>query len=762
VSAFAGAAEATWSIILIDTRTGEVAVGSATCLTGFDLQANTPVLLTGIGAATAQSFVDSSGGNRTFIRDRLLDGESMDTILAGLAARDGGHQTRQYGIADTRGGVLTFSGTGAGAWAGGRTGRFGDVVYAVQGNVLTGAPVVDEAVDAILETPGDLAAKLMASMEAARVMGGDGRCSCRANDPDGCGAPPPSFTKSAHIAYMLISRTGDAWNCRASYPTGTPTGDLLAFEAVDADGKPDLWLSSGVNAPGLVRLTNQSDGFIRFSGVGLSPSGGTIRSIARADFDGDGVADLLASTVNNNRVNLLRGVGAGFVPVSSFAVGGTPIAVVAGDWDGDGDADVAVANTTTSDLSILRGANNGTFIESRVALPFNPGAMAAADMDADGDLDLVVGHPGNARQISLLVNDGAGGFAVGVLRSGLGFSPSFLIAQDLSEDGRADVVFASAGSIGIITNPADAASDRVISVPTNAVGIEAADFDEDGALDLIATTSAVSGSVCVYRNAGGGAFPTRETWTVGFAPGRLVVRDFDLDGDLDVVTTSGSNAVVLANLAGAGRMPNFENAGCASGSGFMEFNVANTRAADPDPVLTLRGLYDQWRNGLVRVPDAVATGASWLDDRAVPADGFATRTLRVTLRDWRGEAVVGPVVFDVARAGGDGGAGVSLVQSREVGSGVYDLVVRAGRGCGVARVAVGIAAGDRRVVLMPAPTLGHTTAADANDDGFVDFFDYDLFVTRFETGGPGADLTGDGFVDGFDYAAFVQGFEEGC
>jgi hypothetical protein len=124
--------------------------------------------------------------------------------------------------------------------------------------------------------------------------------------------------------------------------------------------------------------------------------------------------------------------------------------------------------------------------------------------------------------------------------------------------------------------------------------------------------------------------------------------------------------------------------------------------------------------------------------------------------------VVGLVVFDVSRAGGDGGVGVSLVEAREVGGGVYDLVVRAGRGCGDARVAVEVAAGDRRVVLMPTPTLVHTTAADVNDDGFVDFFDYDLFVTRFETGGPGADLTGDGFVDGFDYSAFVEAFEEGC
>ena len=52
--------------------------------------------------------------------------------------------------------------------------------------------------------------------------------------------------------------------------------------------------------------------------------------------------------------------------------------------------------------------------------------------------------------------------------------------------------------------------------------------------------------------------------------------------------------------------------------------------------------------------------------------------------------------------------------------------------------------------------------ADFNGDGFLDFFDYDDYVTAFETGGPGTDFNGDGFVDFFDYDAFVSAFETGC
>ncbi|MBK8097192.1 MAG: DUF1028 domain-containing protein [Planctomycetes bacterium] len=200
---------ATWSIILIDTRTGEIAIASATCLTGFDLRAGASVVVVGKGAAAAQSFVDTSGQNRMLIFAQLQAGTSPQQILQLLAAQDPGHQTRQYGIVDVQGRALGFTGTGAGQWAGHLTGQIGTLVYAIQGNVLTGQPVITQAEQAIRNTPGDLADKLMAAMEASRLMGGDGRCSCPSGAPTACGSPPASFTKSADIGYMIVARPGD-------------------------------------------------------------------------------------------------------------------------------------------------------------------------------------------------------------------------------------------------------------------------------------------------------------------------------------------------------------------------------------------------------------------------------------------------------------------------------------------------------------------------------------------------------------------------
>jgi hypothetical protein len=78
----------------------------------------------------------------------------------------------------------------------------------------------------------------------------------------------------------------------------------------------------------------------------------------------------------------------------------------------------------------------------------------------------------------------------------------------------------------------------------------------------------------------------------------------------------------------------------------------------------------------------------------------------------------------------------------------------ADQGAGVAPI---VDLGAREVTPCPA---------DFNDDGFLDFFDYDDYVNCFENGvcppGKTADVNGDGFADFFDYDAYVEAFEVGC
>lgn len=269
LAALAPPAAATWGVVLTDTRTGEVAIGEATCIPQVDLPDLTTVIVTGVGGATVQGWPAQMDIPRRIIRDEFLRGTPPANILPLLLQNDPMLNYHQFLIAATTGEAVTYTGsvvTFEAQWAGGRVGRTGDISYVVAGDVLTGAPVVDEAVRAVIETDGDLAAKLMAAMQAARSMGGDGRCSCLTGPPTSCGSPPPSFQLSAMSAYIAIARAGDTPHCLACssadhflkinlHADPWPSVDPITI----IQGDLDAWRTSMVGRPDAVRSTAMLD-----------------------------------------------------------------------------------------------------------------------------------------------------------------------------------------------------------------------------------------------------------------------------------------------------------------------------------------------------------------------------------------------------------------------------------------------------------------------------------------------------------------------
>jgi hypothetical protein len=255
---------ATWSIVVVDTSTHEVGVAAATCLSNFDLQAGLPMILVDVGAAAAQSQVDTGAANRIRIRNEMLASTPPNRILTVISQADPAYQNRQFGIIDARGRAVTFTGTGANPYDSGMTGQTGNLIYSIQGNVLTGAPVLTQAQNALVNTPGDIPEKLMAAMEAAAEMGGDGRCSCLPNNPTSCGSPPDSFEKSAHIGFIVLARSGDI-DGTCTGPAGCANGNYflslnVPFQAVDALDPVlqlreafDAWRSGDVGRPDAVQ-----------------------------------------------------------------------------------------------------------------------------------------------------------------------------------------------------------------------------------------------------------------------------------------------------------------------------------------------------------------------------------------------------------------------------------------------------------------------------------------------------------------------------
>ncbi|MBI3820877.1 MAG: DUF1028 domain-containing protein [Planctomycetes bacterium] len=288
---------ATWSIIIVDTSTGEVAIGQATCIPNFDLEAASAVVVIGKGAGCAQSFIDTTGQNRLTMFTDFQQEVPLSQILNQLIAQDFSAQLRQYGMVSiyNNGDAITFTGTGCGAYANGVVGQIGTLKYAIQGNVLTGQPVITLAEQAVINTPGDVGQKLLAAMQAAASMGGDGRCSCSPSNPTGCGSPPPTFTKSADTGYMLIGRMGDVdGTCNTT--VGCASGTYyMNLKAIGGTTSPDpvltltsmytIWRNGWRNHADHVKST------VTFGAAGLPADGmsQTTMTISLIDINGSPV-----------------------------------------------------------------------------------------------------------------------------------------------------------------------------------------------------------------------------------------------------------------------------------------------------------------------------------------------------------------------------------------------------------------------------------------------------------------------------------------
>jgi hypothetical protein len=727
VGGFATQGLATWSMIIIDTRTGEVAAGSCTCLTGIDLQALTPVLIVGVGAAAAQSAGDTSQQNRTLIRDLMWRGTAPTDILQALSLFDPAHSSRQYGIADVQGRTATFTGADDGQWAGGQTGSFnysyagqtGTIVYAVQGNVLTGAPVVQAAVDALHNTAGDLPARFMAAMEAARAMGGDGRCSC----PGGvttCGSPPPSFTKAAHIGYMLVARAGDKDGSSGVYRSGAGPASVAAAD-LGGDGLKDLVSADrGANTASLfLNISPPGSPFAMLAPAGAVSVGAQPSLVTMADITRDGVADLV--TLNGLSVSVCPGLGNhAFGPHVDTATGAAGTGMVIADIDGTNGLDVAcVLNNSTLATLLNDGAGHLQAPLTRAA-GTGPTSIAAFDMDGNGTLDLVIANPSTARLLIYRGNgDGTFTAATPIVTPP---SPAAVGAADFNHDGHIDIVSANGGtspSVTVYMNNGSGSftlAQTIPLTPTSLIPNDLAvcDLNGDGNPDLLVSTAA---SKFVWLiGSPSGAFTFGGVCGVGFPITHITGADFTGDGKADAAYAIASqNEVGITNNRGDGTFQ--AEAGTAGGDYFMGLNVPNAQAGDVDPVIQLRSQFDAWRANLTGHPDAVQSLVSVppLDNRRTFAGAMT-----IQLRDWRGQAVTAPISSVVATVA-PGGAGVVTVGAvTNTGPGQYNVALSSGQDAGSDQLIVTVDDGVHKVVLMPRPLIVvGRCRADFDGDGAV-------------------------------------------
>lgn len=228
-------AQHTFSIVAVDTVTGEIGSAGATCGDSV-IWPGTPgayiisTIIPGVGAIHTQA--QWSPYNQGSARSHMAAGKSPEELVAWLTANDynDNPSIRQYGVVDLRTGsprVAAFTGANCLDYKGHVTGRN----YAIQGNILLGKEILEEMEARFLAAEGTLADRLMAALQGAKVVGADSRCA--------------QYGVSALSAFVRVARPDDREDSLtldlnvAAVPAGVDPVDAL-------QSRYDQWRVSSV------------------------------------------------------------------------------------------------------------------------------------------------------------------------------------------------------------------------------------------------------------------------------------------------------------------------------------------------------------------------------------------------------------------------------------------------------------------------------------------------------------------------------------
>ena len=226
-----------------------------------------------------------------------------------------------------------------------------------------------------------------------------------------------------------------------------------------------------------------------------------------------------------------------------------------GDVDGNGTLDIVLAKGRHWPLvdRVLLGDGHGEIRTSYDLGTASDRSYSArlVDVNGDGSLDVVVSNDTPDPKLVYL-NDGKGHFRVGSTFGRAEWETRNASVADVNGDGRPDIIVANRGDKGsnyICLNRGEGRFDGecIAFAPYSATTIAAADFNHDGLVDLV-VPHRDGGQGYVYIAASGATFP--EDRRVPFGPADATIRmaeaaDFNADGVMDIVAIDERTGVSL-------------------------------------------------------------------------------------------------------------------------------------------------------------------------------------------------------------------------
>jgi hypothetical protein len=351
-------------------------------------------------------------------------------------------------------------------------------------------------------------------------------------------------SSDSNVVSILLGNGDGTFQPHVRQPVARP-GSLSAAD-LNGDGKPDLAVTgypvAGGSSKGAVPavLLGNGDGTFQ-PPVSYGPGG---LCIATGDFNGDGVPDLAVGVDNGSYggVTIMLGKGGGLFtpPPPHYQVLAKPIVMAAGDLNGDGKADLAVADQDSNAVSILLNDGAGGFrAKVDYAVLEQPSYLALGDFNGDGKPDLVVTDTASYA-FSILFGNGDGTFRPSV-NYGLGLKPESVVVADFNRDGKLDLAIGTGvpNKIIVLLGNGDGTFQPQVDyvVPYGAAYLAVADFNGDGILDLAAIASSPIGTpISVLPGNGDGTFGPPVHSQFGYeAASPMTVADFNGDGKPDLL-----------------------------------------------------------------------------------------------------------------------------------------------------------------------------------------------------------------------------------
>jgi cysteine-rich repeat protein len=318
-----------------------------------------------------------------------------------------------------------------------------------------------------------------------------------------------------------------------TFPVGTAPQDIVAAD-FDGDGLIDLATAN--------QNSNDVSLLLGLAGAQFSPAtsistglGSLPRALAADDFDGDGDVDLAVAVSGTDQVKIVQNGITVFdnATITTLTVGNEPDTILAVDLTKDGRPEIITANFLSKNISVLENQSSvvtGISYKTQQVLATPGGAAASGpvaltsgnvDSDNSNSIDLLVPFSFENPQRSEVSffanqnpNNGSLSFApfsqrVPVASAGFNFISS-VVAGDINEDGRLDVLYNNLGfnQVGILLGEDQGVFTQLGTTETLLPLGEAAnqllleDLNDDGHLDLITLGS----SLQVFVGDGTGQF----------------------------------------------------------------------------------------------------------------------------------------------------------------------------------------------------------------------------------------------------------------